>query len=196
MPRLRDFHGVKLTAFDKSAKLLGLPYPGGPLIDAYAKQGNPVAYKFPEPRIEGLDFSFSGVKTSILYFLQNAGKSNVYSEFNLVSEEEKQKFIAENLADICASIQHRLVSILLNKLKKAVEQTGIKQVCIAGGVSANSGLRTEFLKMGQELGWSTFIPRFEYCTDNAAMIAITGYYKYLANDFAPLTTSPMARAEW
>lgn len=183
-------------AFDKSAKILGLPYPGGPLIDKYAKTGNPKAFQFPEPKIEGLDFSFSGVKTSILYFLQNAGKSNVYNEANAVSEDERKKFVDANLPDICASIQHRLVTILLNKLKKAVIQTGIRRVCIAGGVSANSGLRAEFIRLGEELGWQTFIPRFEYCTDNAAMIAITAYYKYLDKDFAPLSVSPMARAEW
>ena len=183
-------------AFDKSAKILGLPYPGGPLIDRYAKSGNPKAYQFPEPKIDGLDFSFSGVKTSILYFLQNAGKSNVYSKSPEVSKEERQQFIDSHLPDICASIQHRLVSILLNKLKKAVTQTGIKRVCIAGGVSANSGLRAEFMKTGNELGWQTFIPRFEYCTDNAAMIAITAYYKFLEKDFATLDISPMARAEW
>lgn len=183
-------------AFDKSAKILGLPYPGGPLIDRYAKSGNPKAFKFPEPKIDGLDFSFSGVKTSILYFLKNAGKSNVYNENNHVSDDERRKFIDENLPDICASIQHRLVSILLNKLKKAVEQTGINRVCIAGGVSANSSLRTDFLQTGKDLGWQTFIPRFEYCTDNAAMIAITAYYKFLNKDFAHLNVSPMARAEW
>ena len=183
-------------AFDKSAKLLGLPYPGGPLIDQYAKLGNPLAYKFPEPRIEGLNFSFSGVKTSILYFLQNAGTSNVYKEEFKVTEEERLSFIAENLPDICASIQHRLVSILLNKLKKAAEQTGITNLCIAGGVSANSGLRKEFALLGEKLGWKTFIPDFEYCTDNAAMIAITGYYKFLAKDFAEMDITPVARAEW
>jgi N6-L-threonylcarbamoyladenine synthase len=182
-------------AFDKSAKLLGLPYPGGPLIDKYAKLGNPLAYKFPEPRIEGLDFSFSGVKTSILYFLQNAGSSNVYKEEFKVTEAERLAFIEENMPDICASVQHRIVSILLNKLKKATEITGIKNTCIAGGVSANSGLRAAFQELGERLGWKTFIPRFEYCTDNAAMIAITGYYKYLDEDFASLDVTPAAREE-
>ena len=129
-------------AFDKSAKLLGLPYPGGPLIDKYAKEGNPQAYKFPEPKMEGLDFSFSGLKTSILYFLQNAGRSNVYKESFLATEQERERFISENLPDICASIQHRIISILLNKLEKAAKETGISSICIAGGVSANSGLRT------------------------------------------------------
>jgi N6-L-threonylcarbamoyladenine synthase len=183
-------------AFDKSAKLLGLPYPGGPLIDKYAKEGNPLAYKFPEPKIPGLNFSFSGLKTSILYFLQNAGSSNVYKEEFKATEEEKKAFIENNLADICASIQHRIVSILLNKLKKAAAETGIKNICIAGGVSANSGLRKGIEETGQEMGWKTFIPAFEYCTDNAGMIAITAHYKYLAGDFAELDVVPGARSEW
>lgn len=183
-------------AFDKSAKLLGLPYPGGPLIDKYAAEGNPLAYKFPEPQIPGFNFSFSGLKTSILYFLQNAGTSNVFKETFTATETERKKFIEENLADICASIQHRIVSILLNKLKKASEHTGIKEICIAGGVSANSGLRNEFTALGQKMGWNTYIPAFEYCTDNAGMIAITAYYKYLAADFAELDIVPAARAEW
>ncbi|MBC7934594.1 MAG: tRNA (adenosine(37)-N6)-threonylcarbamoyltransferase complex transferase subunit TsaD [Rhizobacter sp.] len=183
-------------AFDKSAKLLGLPYPGGPLIDKYAKEGNPLAYQFPEPQIAGLNFSFSGLKTSILYFLQNAGASNVYKEEFKATEEEKKSFIENNLADICASIQYRIVSILLNKLKKAAQQTGVNNICIAGGVSANSGLRAGIEELGKKMGWQTFIPAFEYCTDNAAMIAITAYYKYLAGDFAELDVIPSARAEW
>ena len=183
-------------AFDKSAKLLGLPYPGGPLIDKYAKEGNALAYKFPEPQIAGLNFSFSGLKTSILYFLQNAGTSNVFKETFTATEEERKKFIEENLADICASIQHRIVSILLNKLKKAAEQTGIKEICIAGGVSANSALRNGLKETGEQMGWKTYIPAFEYCTDNAGMIAITAYYKYLTGDFAELDIIPNARAEW
>ena len=183
-------------AFDKTAKLLGLPYPGGPLIDRYAQQGNANRFHFPEPQIPELNFSFSGLKTSILYFLKNAGKSLVYKEEFLASEEEQQAFIRENLPDICASVQHRIVSILLNKLKKATIQTGIRRVCLAGGVSANSGLRNEFQVMGQKYGWQTFIPAFEYCTDNAGMIAITAYHKYLENDFVPLSASPTARAEW
>ena len=183
-------------AFDKSAKLLGLPYPGGPLIDQYAKQGNAAAYKFPEPRIEGLDFSFSGLKTSILYFLQNAGRSNVYKEEFLATEAERKDFIETNLPDICASIQERIVSILLNKLKKAADDTGIKNICLAGGVSANSGLRHGLQSLGKRSGWNVFIPAFEYCTDNAAMIAIAGYYKFLDKDFATLDVSPTARAEW
>jgi N6-L-threonylcarbamoyladenine synthase len=170
-------------AFDKSAKLLGLPYPGGPLIDAYAQNGNPVRFKFPEPQIPNLHFSFSGLKTSILYFLQEQSAKD-------------PGFIHNNMTDICASIQHRIVTILMNKLKKASVQTGIKDICIGGGVSANSGLRKAFLDMGKRYGWNTFIPAFEYCTDNAAMIAITAHYKYLAEDFAPLSVSATARAEW
>ncbi len=183
-------------AFDKSAKLLGLPYPGGPLIDKYAKEGNPGRFQFPEPQIPGLDFSFSGLKTSILYFLQNAGKSHVYREEFLAGEEEKENFIKENLDDLCASIQQRIVSILLNKLKRASIETGIKDICIAGGVSANSGLRKAFEEMGKKYHWKTFIPAFQYCTDNAGMIAITGYYKYLAGHFSDLSISASARAEW
>ncbi|MGZ8559692.1 MAG: tRNA (adenosine(37)-N6)-threonylcarbamoyltransferase complex transferase subunit TsaD [Chitinophagaceae bacterium] len=183
-------------AFDKSAKLLGLPYPGGPLIDKYAKQGDASRFKFPEPQVPELNFSFSGLKTSILYFLQNAGVSLVYKEEFRATEEEKQKFIHDNLADICASVQQRIVSILLNKLKKAVAQTGVTNVCLAGGVSANSGLRKAFEELGQKNSWNTFIPAFEYCTDNAAMIAITGYYKFLAGQVADLSVSASARAEW
>jgi N6-L-threonylcarbamoyladenine synthase len=183
-------------AFDKTARLLGLPYPGGPLIDRYAKQGNPHRYHFPEPQVAGLDFSFSGLKTSILYFLQNAGKSLHFKEEFTVTEEEKQGFIRDNMADICASIQERIVTILLNKLKKASIQTGIKDLCLAGGVSANSGLRQAFEQMGHRYHWRTFIPAFQYCTDNAGMIAITGYYKYLANQFSGLGITASARAEW
>jgi len=183
-------------AFDKTAKLLGLPYPGGPLIDKYAKDGNANRFQFPEPQIPGLDFSFSGLKTSILYFLQNAGKSHVYKEEFLATEDEKNKFIQENLNDLCASVQQRIVSILLNKLKKASVETGIKNICIAGGVSANSGLRKAFEETGKKNNWSTFIPAFQYCTDNAGMIAITAYYKFLAGQFSDLTVSASARAEW
>jgi len=170
-------------AFDKSAKLLGLPYPGGPLIDKYAEVGNPDKYKFPEPRIDGLNFSFSGLKTAILYFIQDGTSKDA-------------DFVTKNMNDICASIQQRIVSILLNKLKKAAAETGIRNICIAGGVSANKGLRKELIKMGEQYGWNTYIPAFEYCTDNAAMIAITAYYKYLNNDFADLSVTPSARAEW
>lgn len=170
-------------AFDKSARLLGLSYPGGPLIDKYGAEGNPVRFKFPEPDIPGLDFSFSGLKTSILYFIQNG-------------IQDDQNFVEKNLNDICASIQSRIVSILLNKLLKAAEITGIKNICIAGGVSANSQLRKSFATLGEKMNWKTFIPPFEYCTDNAAMIAVTAYYKYLNKDFADLNATPSARAEW
>ena len=170
-------------AFDKSAKMLGLPYPGGPLIDKYAKDGDPKRFSFTEPKIPGLNFSFSGLKTGILYFLQ-------------AEKIKNPQFVEENLADICASIQQRIVSILLNKLQKAVNETGIKNVCIAGGVSANSGLRNALTVLGEKLGWQTFIPKFEYCTDNAGMIAITAYYKFLQQDFSDLSVSPTARAAW
>lgn len=168
-------------AFDKTAKILGLPYPGGPLIDKYAATGNPERFKFPEPRIPGLNFSFSGLKTSILYFLQD-------------NQQQQPDFIAQNLADICASIQHRIVSILLNKVIKASQETGIRDIAIAGGVSANSGLRNVLEVYGKKYNWRTFIPKFEYCTDNAGMIAITAYYKYLAGEFAGLDAVPTARA--
>jgi len=170
-------------AFDKSAKLLGLPYPGGPLIDKYAANGNPIRFLFPEPQIPGLDFSFSGVKTSILYFLQDETRKD-------------PDFIKKNLNDICASIQHRIITILLNKLKKASLETGIRQVCLSGGVSANSGLRKSFLEMGHKMKWQTYIPELQYCTDNAAMIAITGYYKFLGGEFSNLSVSASARAVW
>lgn len=183
-------------AFDKSAKLLGLPYPGGPLVDKYAKEGNPNRFKFPEPQIPELNFSFSGLKTSILYFLQNAGKSLQYKEEFAATKEEQEKFITDNLADICASIQHRIIMILLNKVKKAAVETGITNICLAGGVSANSGLRRAFEELGKENNWHTFIPAFQYCTDNAGMIAITGWYKYQAGDFANISVQSTARAEW
>lgn len=180
-------------AFDKCAKLLGLPYPGGPLIDRYAKQGDPDRFQFPEPRIGDYNFSFSGLKTAFLYFLMNAGKSQVYKEAFTATEGEKTQFISEHLADICASVQKRIITILLNKFSKAARDLNIKDLCIAGGVSANSGLRQAFTELGTRNGWNTFIPEFQYCTDNAAMIAITGYYKFLEKDFAPLTVQPMAR---
>ncbi len=153
------------------------------MIDKYAQAGNPDRFLFPEPQIPNLDFSFSGLKTAILYFLQKNVADN-------------PDFIQENLNDICASIQNRIITILLNKLKKASAQTGIKDICIAGGVSANSGLRKKFSDMGERYKWNIFIPKFEYCTDNAAMIAITAYYKYLAKDFAKLSASASASAEW
>ena len=170
-------------AFDKSAKLLGLPYPGGPLIDRYATAGNPAKFKFPEPQIPGLNFSFSGLKTSILYFIQN-------------EKAKDPDFVEKNLTDICASIQGRIVSILLNKLKKASVQTGITNICLAGGVAANKGLRKSFEDLGKTLGWKTFIPKMEYCTDNAAMIAMTGFYKYQAGEFSPFSSNVSARASW
>ncbi len=157
-------------AFDKTAKILGLPYPGGPLIDKYAQLGNSKAYQFTKPRIDGLDFSFSGLKTQILYFVQKQVKEN-------------PNFIANNINDICASVQHTIVTILMDKLKLAVAQTGINSIAIGGGVSANSGIRLALIKARKELGWKTFIPKFEYTTDNAAMIGIVGYHKYLENDF-------------
>lgn len=183
-------------AFDKTAKMLGLPYPGGPLIDKHAAKGDANRFKFPEPQIPGLNFSFSGLKTSILYFLKNAGTSNLFKEEFLADEETRQKFIDENMDDICASVQQRIISILLNKLKKAATETGITDICLAGGVSANSGLRKSFNELGEKENWRTFIPAFEYCTDNAAMIAITGYYKFLSQDFTSLSISPSARADW
>jgi len=158
-------------AFDKSAKLLGLPYPGGPLIDKYAKQGDPNAFTFSEPKTKNpLDFSFSGFKTAVLYFLQREQKKN-------------PAFIENNLNDICASIQRSIVNILMNRLKKAAKLSGIKHIAIAGGVSANSEIRSTLKSMEDELGWSTYIPKFEYTTDNAAMIGIVGYFKFLKKDF-------------
>ncbi len=169
-------------AFDKTAKLLGLPYPGGPLIDKYAAVGE-ARFAFAEPQIAGLNFSFSGVKTSVLYFLQKQKKADPL-------------FVENNLADICASIQQCIVQILINKIKKAVKETGIKNICLAGGVSANSGLRNAFTELARQNSWQSFIPAFEYCTDNAAMIGITAYYKYRAGQFEDLSVSPTARAEW
>ncbi len=167
-------------AFDKSAKILGLPYPGGPLIDKYAQLGNPKAFLFTKPKVGPLDFSFSGLKTAILYFVQNRVKEN-------------PDFIKENLNDICASIQYTIVSYLMDKLKNAVKQTGIKEIAIGGGVSANSGIR-KALKDGEEKhGWITHIPRFEFCTDNAAMIAMVGELKYRIKDFSELDISSKAR---
>jgi N6-L-threonylcarbamoyladenine synthase len=167
-------------AFDKTAKILNLPYPGGPLIDKYAKEGNSLAFAFPEPQVPGLDFSFSGLKTSILYFVRDQTKLD-------------PKFIENNLEDICASVQYRIVTILLNKLKKAAKQYGIKDIAIAGGVSANSGLRSMLTVVAEKHNWNIFIPPFEYCTDNAGMVAIAGYYKYLQQDFVGQDIAPLAR---
>lgn len=167
-------------AFDKSAKLLGLPYPGGPLIDKYSKQGDATKFLFPEPQIKDFDFSFSGVKTSILYFLQKETKKN-------------PDFIQENLYDLCASIQKTIVDILLKKLEKAAKKLNIKEIALAGGVSANSELRMRFEELGKKNSWATYIPKFEYCTDNAAMIAIAAHYKFLNNEFSNQQAEPLAR---
>ncbi len=166
-------------AFDKTGKLLGLEYPAGPIIDRLARLGTP-KYDFPEPKIKELDFSFSGLKTSILYFLKKQLKQD-------------PNFIEDNLNDICASVQNRIVSILMGKLKKASDQTGIKEIAIAGGVSANSALRNALKSDGERHGWNTYIPQFQYCTDNAAMIAITGYHKFLKGEFVGQEITPMAR---
>ena len=170
-------------AFDKTAKLLGLPYPGGPLIDKYAATGNPEKFQFAEPQIEGLNFSFSGLKTSVLYFLQKEVKQN-------------PDFIQQNLHDLCASVQHTIIKILLKKLKKASLETGIRAICLAGGVSANKGLRSALQEMAIKYHWQVHIPSFEFCTDNAAMIALTGYHYFLNEKFSSLQTSASARATW
>lgn len=167
-------------AFDKTAKILNLPYPGGPLIDKHAKLGNPLAYKFPVPQIKELDYSFSGFKTAILYFIRDHVKAD-------------PNFITDNLNDICASVQHSIVQILLGKLKKAAVQYGIKEIAIAGGVSANSGLRAALKQMEEDLGWKTYIPQFQYCTDNAAMIAMAAHYKYIKQDFVGQDVAPLSR---
>ncbi len=167
-------------AFDKSAKLLGLPYPGGPLIDEYAQKGDALKFPFPEPQIPELDFSFSGVKTSILYFLQKQTRLN-------------PDFVKENIYDLCAGVQKTIVDILLKKLEKAAIKTGVKEIALAGGVSANSELRRRFAQLGDKNGWKAHIPKFEYCTDNAAMIAITAYHKYLKGEFTNQSAEPLAR---
>jgi N6-L-threonylcarbamoyladenine synthase len=169
-------------AFDKAAKMIGLPYPGGPLIDQYAKEGNSLAFTFSKPRIEGLDFSFSGLKTSILYTIRDAVKLN-------------PNFIEENKMDLCASIQKTIIDILIKKLEKAVLETRINEVAIAGGVSANSGLRNALNEKTNE-GWKVHIPKFEYCTDNAAMIAITGKFLFEEKQFANQSVAAKARMEW
>ena len=167
-------------AFDKAAKIMGLPYPGGPLIDQYAQGGNAKAFKFPETSMPGLDFSFSGIKTAFLYFLRDENRKN-------------PAFVEQNLPDICASIQHTLVNMLLNRLQQASIQTGIKTIAIAGGVSANTGLRNNLQSLGESLGWDIFVPAFQYCTDNAAMIAMAAHYKFLNRQFCPLDVVPLAR---
>lgn len=170
-------------AFDKAAKMLGLPYPGGPLVDKLAAEGDPLKFKFSSSEQKGYEFSFSGVKTSILYFLQAQRKTD-------------PDFVEHNLKDICASVQYTIIKMLMTKLEKAARELGIKQVGIAGGVSANSGLRKAVKEAGERNGWQVYIPKFEYCTDNAAMIGITGYYKYLKGDFADMSVTPTARATW
>jgi N6-L-threonylcarbamoyladenine synthase len=167
-------------AFDKTAKLLGLPYPGGPLIDKLAKEGNPNKYTFPMGEMPGLDFSFSGIKTAILYFLQKALKLN-------------PNFIEENKADICASVQKTLIEILLRKVKKAMREKNCTSIAIAGGVSANSGLRKRLQELGEENHWEVFIPAFSYCTDNAGMIAMAGHFKFEVGEFCGQDVSPLAR---
>lgn len=167
-------------AFDKTAKMLGLPYPGGQYIDRYAQEGNPLAYEFPDVNTPDLNFSFSGIKTAILYFLQKNTKENAH-------------FIQENIADICASVQHTLVRILLKKVRKAAERHKIREIAIAGGVSANSGLRKALQEMAVERKWKVYTPDFQYCTDNAGMIAMTAYYQYLAKDFVGQDASPDPR---
>jgi N6-L-threonylcarbamoyladenine synthase len=167
-------------AFDKAAKIMGLPYPGGPLIDRYAKEGNRGAFKFPLTNMPGLDFSFSGIKTAFLYFLRDEQKKN-------------PTFVQDNLNDICASLQQHLVQMLLDKLREASRNTGIKTIAIAGGVSANSGLREELQALARSQDWKVFIPAFEYCTDNAAMIAMAAHFKYLKGEFSSLDVVPMAR---
>ncbi len=168
-------------AFDKCAKLMGLGYPGGPVVDRLAKEGDEKRFRFAKPNIPGLDYSFSGIKTSILYFLREQVASD-------------PDFVEKNKTDLCASFQKDLIDILLKKLILAAKQTGIRQVAIAGGVSANSGLRSRIEAEGIKRGWTTFLPELRFTTDNAAMIAITGYYKYQAGQFAPLDIAPLSRA--
>lgn len=170
-------------AFDKTAKILGLPYPGGPLIDEYAQSGNPEAFQFPETSTPGFNYSFSGIKTAILYFLRDQTRNN-------------PQFIEENLHDICASVQKKLIDMLMIKLRKAAFKYKIKHVAISGGVSANSELRARIKQEGVKHGWQTYIPAFEYCTDNAGMIAITAHYKYLAGDFTSLLAVPQPRMKF
>ena len=169
-------------AFDKAAKIMGLPYPGGPQIDKLAKTGNPDAFHFPEPRIKGLDYSFSGLKTSFLYFLRDKLK-------------EDEQFIEKNKADLSASLQRTIIQILIKKLKIAIEETGIREIAVAGGVSANSGLRKAMLRLADDTGSKVFIPKLQYSTDNAAMIAIAGYFKYMDKDFARQNITPYSKSK-
>ena len=170
-------------AFDKTAKLLGLSYPGGPLVDQWAQKGNPEAFSFPLSEMPGLNYSFSGIKTAVLYFLQDKQKSD-------------PDFAEKNIADICASLQFALVEMLLQKLRKAARETGIRHIAIAGGVSANSGLRKALQQEVEKRGWQVYIPAFEYCTDNAAMIAMAAHYKFKAGEFCPQDVSPMPRMKF
>jgi N6-L-threonylcarbamoyladenine synthase len=167
-------------AFDKCAKVIGIPYPGGPMIDKRAKEGNPLAFEFNKPKIQGLNYSFSGLKTSFLYLIRDKVKEN-------------PNFIEENMNDICASIQYTIVDVLMNKVKRAVRETGIKEVAIAGGVSANSGLQNALKETAVKHRWTVYIPQLGYSLDNAAMVAITGYFKYLKKDFVEQDTAPFAR---
>jgi len=170
-------------AFDKAAKIMGLPYPGGPEIDKLAREGNPNAFSFPEPKIQGLNFSFSGLKTAFLYFLRDNLKTN-------------DRFIELNKADLAASIQDTIIRILLSKLKRASRETGIREIAIAGGVSANSALRTALVTSADKLNWTTYIPELQYSTDNAAMIAIAGYFKFLDKDFASQDITPYSKSKF
>ncbi|MEP2772561.1 MAG: tRNA (adenosine(37)-N6)-threonylcarbamoyltransferase complex transferase subunit TsaD [Fulvivirga sp.] len=170
-------------AFDKSAKLLDLPYPGGPLIDKYAKEGNPKAFEFPDSAMPGLNFSFSGIKTAFMYFLRD-------------QKEKDPNFVENNLNDICASLQHSLIRMLMQKLKRASKETKINEIAIAGGVSANSGLRAELHLLAEDKGWNVYIPDFQYCTDNAGMIAIAAHYHYKKQQFVPLDVSPSPRMKF
>lgn len=191
--KVNDFFDMKIIgettddavgeAFDKTAKILGLPYPGGPLIDQFAKEGNPKAFAFTSPKVPGLNFSFSGLKTQILYFIQR----NVATNSN---------FIEENKADICASVQHTIIKILMDKLKMAVAETGITQIAIGGGVSANSGIRATLKEAEKKYNWKAYIPKFEYTTDNAAMIGIVGYQKYKQQLFETATVISKARIDF
>ncbi len=167
-------------AFDKAAKIMGLPYPGGPVIDRLAKEGNANAFQFPEPKIQGLNYSFSGLKTAFLYFLRDQLKLD-------------EHFITNNKADLSASLQATIIRVLLSKLKRASRETGIKEIAIAGGVSANSGLRSELLSMADKFRWNTYIPPMQFTTDNAAMIAIAGYFKYLDGDFGSQDITPYSK---
>lgn len=186
---VRDFFDMQIIgetqddaageAFDKAAKIMGLPYPGGPLIDRHAREGDPAKFKFPDTDMPGLDFSFSGIKTAFLYFIRDGKKVD-------------PQFVDKNLNDICASIQYKIVNMLMDRLEKACLQTGIRQVAIAGGVSANAGLRNELKRRGEKLSWQIYIPDLQYCTDNAAMIAMAAHIKFQRGDFASLDTSPVA----